>query len=102
MAGRSWRHRARAAPPVYATLVREGEQFEGRAVKSAQRVVKAVKSSRGYETVERTGRAYARRLRSAYAARVVPSAPAAQPAARRPAKAKTARRTTAQRAKRAA
>lgn len=92
----------RRVPTVYATLVREGEQFEGRAVRSAQRVVEAVKSSRGYETVERTGRAYARRLRSAYAARVGTSVPAAQPAARRAAKGKTAKRTTVRRAKRAA
>src|SRR5512137_3193700 len=91
----------RRAPTVYATLVREGAQFEGRAVKSARRVVEAVKSSRGYEAVERTGRDYARRLRTAYVARVGAAETAAQPPKRAP-KRKAAVRTTARRAKRAA
>ena len=91
----------RRVPTVYATLVREGERFEGRAVKSAQRVVEAVKASRGYEAVERTGRDYARRLRSAYVARVGTAKPAAQPV-QRTVKRKTAVRTTVRRVKRAA
>ena len=92
------------APRVYATLVREGEQFEGRAVRSARRVVKAVKATRGYETVEKAGRAYARKLRSAYAGRVAavrPHAQAAKPAAAKRS-VKRVTRTTVRRVKRAA
>jgi hypothetical protein len=70
-------------------------------VKSARRVVEAVKASRGYEAVERTGRDYARRLRTAYVARVGAVEAAAQPA-KRAAKRKSPVRTTVRRAKRAA
>lgn len=91
----------RRAPTVYATLVREGEQFEGRAVKSARRVVDAVKASRGYEAVERTGRDYAKRLRSAYVTRVNAVTADAAPA-KRSVKRKATARTTARRVKRAA
>jgi poly(hydroxyalkanoate) granule-associated protein len=91
----------RRAPTVYATLVREGAQFEGRAVKSARRVVDAVKASRGYEAVERTGRDYAKRLRSAYVTRVNAVTPDVAPA-KRTVKRKATARTTARRVKRAA
>jgi poly(hydroxyalkanoate) granule-associated protein len=94
------------APNVYAELVREGEQFEGRAVRSAKRMVDAVKASRGYETVERASRAYTRKLRKAYqgtAAAVRPQAAAVKtkPAAGKRA-AKRVVRKTARRVQRAA
>jgi len=93
------------APRVYATLVREGEQFEGRAVRSARRMVKAVQATRGYETVEKAGRAYARTLRKAYSGTATAVRPHAQAAAAKPAAAKRAvkraTRTAVRRTKRA-
>lgn len=90
------------APSVYANLVREGEQFEGRAVRSAKRMVDAVKATRGYETVERTSRAYARRLRKAYTGTTVTTRPqAAKPAAAKRSVKRTAK-TAVRRVKRAA
>lgn len=93
------------APRVYASLVREGEQFEGRAVRSAQRVVKAVKATRGYETVEKAGQTYARKLRKAYAGTAAAVRPHARSAAAKPAAAKRTvkrtARTAVRRAKRA-
>ena len=56
-----------SVPRVYAELVREGVQYEGRAKRNAQRALDAVKSSRGFETVEKTARTYQRKLRKAYA-----------------------------------
>ena len=92
------------APRVYASLVRDGEQFEGRAMRSAQRVVNAVKTSRGYETVEKAGRTYARKLRKAYAGTTAAVRPQAKTAAKPAAAKRTVKRTArtvVRRAKRA-
>jgi hypothetical protein len=77
---------------MYASLVREGEQFEGRAMRSARRVMNAMKTSRGYETVEKAARTYQRRLRKAYAGTTAAVLPQAKSAAAKPAAAKAARK----------
>jgi|APFre7841882724_1041349.scaffolds.fasta_scaffold02155_2 poly(hydroxyalkanoate) granule-associated protein len=96
----------RQAPGVYASLVREGEQFEGRAVRSAKKMVNAMKSSRGFETVEKAARTYQRKLRKAYVETTAAVRPQAKAAAAKPAAAKRAvtrtARTAARRVKRAA
>lgn len=93
-------------PRVYAELVREGTQYEGRAKRSAQRAIDAVKSSRSFETVEKTARTYQRKLRKAYAETAAVVRPQAAAVKAKPAAAKRAAkrvvRKTARRVERAA
>jgi poly(hydroxyalkanoate) granule-associated protein len=54
------------APRYVAGLVKEGERFEGRALKSAEQVIATIKESRGYEKVRKAARPYVGRLQKAY------------------------------------
>jgi poly(hydroxyalkanoate) granule-associated protein len=54
------------APRYVAGLVKEGERFEGRALKSAEQVIATIKESRGYEKVRKVARPYVGRLQKAY------------------------------------
>ena len=54
------------APRYFASLVREGERFEGRAKKTAGELIATVKSSPGYAAVHRATRPYVGRLQRAY------------------------------------
>jgi poly(hydroxyalkanoate) granule-associated protein len=95
-----------SVPRVYAELVREGAQYEGRARRNAQRALDAVKSSRGFETVEKTARTYQRKLRKAYAETAAAVRPQASAVKAKPAAAKRAAkrvvRKSARRVERAA
>jgi hypothetical protein len=93
-------------PRVYANLVREGAAYEGHAVRSAKRMVEAVKATRGFGTVEKTARTYQRKLRKAYVEAAAVVRPKVATAKAKPAAAKrTAKRVvrkTARRVERAA
>ena len=54
------------APRYIATLVREGERFEGRAIKSAGHLFATVKSSPGYVAVRKVARPYVGTLQKVY------------------------------------
>ena len=54
------------APRYVAGLVKDGERFEGRALKSAEQVIATIKESRGYEKVRKAARPYVGRLQKAY------------------------------------
>lgn len=54
------------APRYVAGLVKEGERFEGRALKSANEILATIKESRGYETVRKAARPYVGKLQKAY------------------------------------
>jgi hypothetical protein len=54
------------APRYVAGLVKEGERFEGRALKSAGEIIATIKESRGYETVRKAARPYVGKLQRVY------------------------------------
>ena len=54
------------APRYVAGLVKDGERFEGRALKSAEQVIATIKESRGYEKVRKAARPYVGKLQKAY------------------------------------
>jgi poly(hydroxyalkanoate) granule-associated protein len=54
------------APRYVSGLVKDGERFEGRALKSAEQIIATIKESRGYETVRKATRPYVGKLRRAY------------------------------------
>jgi hypothetical protein len=54
------------APRYVAGLVKEGERFEGRALKSAEQVIATIKESRGYAKVRKAARPYVGKLQKAY------------------------------------
>lgn len=54
------------APRYFASLVREGERFEGRAKKTAGELLATVKSSPGYAAVRKAARPYVGRLQKVY------------------------------------
>ncbi len=54
------------APRYFASLVREGERFEGRARKTAGALIATVKSSPGYAAVHTAARPYVGRLQKVY------------------------------------
>jgi hypothetical protein len=54
------------APRYVAGLVKEGERFEGRALKSAGEIIATIKESRGYEKVRMAARPYVGKLQKAY------------------------------------
>jgi poly(hydroxyalkanoate) granule-associated protein len=54
------------APRYFASLVREGERFEGRAKRTAGALIASVKSSPGYAAVRRAARQYVGRLQKVY------------------------------------
>ena len=54
------------APRYVAGLVKEGERFEGRALKSAGEIIATIKESRGYETVRKATRPYVGKLQKVY------------------------------------
>lgn len=54
------------APRYFASLVREGERFEGRAKKTAGELIATVKSSPGYAAVRKATRPYVGRLQKVY------------------------------------
>jgi hypothetical protein len=54
------------APRYIAGLVRDGERFEGRAIKSAGELFATVKSSPGYAAVRKATRPYVGRLQKVY------------------------------------
>jgi poly(hydroxyalkanoate) granule-associated protein len=54
------------APRYVAGLVKDGERFEGRALKSAEEIVATIKESRGYEKVRKAARPYIGKLQRAY------------------------------------
>jgi poly(hydroxyalkanoate) granule-associated protein len=54
------------APRYVAGLVKEGERFEGRALKSAEQIIATIKESRGYEKVRKAARPYVGKLQRAY------------------------------------
>lgn len=54
------------APRYMSGLVKDGERFEGRALKSAGDIIATIKDSRGYEVVQKAARPYLGKLRKAY------------------------------------
>ena len=54
------------APRYVAGLVKEGERFEGRALKSAGEIIATIKESRGYEKVRKAAKPYVGKLQKAY------------------------------------
>ncbi len=54
------------APRYMSGLVKDGERFEGRALKSANEIIATIKDSRGYEVVQKAARPYIGKLRKAY------------------------------------
>lgn len=54
------------APRYMSGLVRDGERFEGRALKSAGDIIATIKDSRGYEVVQKAAKPYIGKLRKAY------------------------------------
>lgn len=54
------------APRYVAGLVKEGERFEGRALKSANEILATIKESRGYATVRKAARPYVGKLQKVY------------------------------------
>jgi hypothetical protein len=54
------------APRYFASLVREGERFEGRAMKTAGELFATVKSSPGYAAVRKVTRPYVGLLQTVY------------------------------------
>ena len=54
------------APRYIAGLVREGERFEGRAVKTAGELLATVKASPGYVAVRKAARPYVGKLQKVY------------------------------------
>ena len=54
------------APRYMSGLVKDGERFEGRALKSAGEIIATIKDSRGYEVVQKAAKPYIGKLRKAY------------------------------------
>ena len=54
------------APRYMSGLVKDGERFEGRALKSAGDIIATIKDSRGYEVVQKAAKPYIGKLRKAY------------------------------------
>jgi poly(hydroxyalkanoate) granule-associated protein len=54
------------APRYMSGLVKDGERFEGRALKSAGEIIATIKDSRGYEVVQKAAKPYLGKLRKAY------------------------------------
>lgn len=54
------------APRYVSGLVKDGERFEDRALKSAGGIIATIKDSRGYETVQKAARPYLGKLKKAY------------------------------------
>lgn len=54
------------APRYVAGLVKEGERFEGRALKSAGEIITTIKESRGYEKMRKAARPYVGKIQKAY------------------------------------
>jgi poly(hydroxyalkanoate) granule-associated protein len=54
------------APRYVAGLVKDGQRFEGRALKSAGEIVATIKESRGYEVVQKAAKPYIGKLQKAY------------------------------------
>jgi poly(hydroxyalkanoate) granule-associated protein len=55
------------APRYVSGLVKDGERFEGRALKSANEILATIKESRGYGAVQKAAKPYLGKLRKAYA-----------------------------------
>jgi hypothetical protein len=54
------------APRYVAGLVKDGQRFEGRALKSAGEIVATIKESRGYGAMQKAARPYIGKLQKAY------------------------------------
>jgi hypothetical protein len=54
------------APRYVSGLVRDGERFEGRALKSAGEIFATIKDSRGYGAVQKAAKPYLGKLKKAY------------------------------------
>lgn len=54
------------APRYVSGLVKDGERFEGRALKSANEIIATIKESRGYGAVQKAAKPYLGKLRKAY------------------------------------
>jgi poly(hydroxyalkanoate) granule-associated protein len=54
------------APRYVSGLVKDGERFEGRALKSAGEIIATIKDSRGYEVVQKAAKPYLGKLQKAY------------------------------------
>ena len=54
------------APRYMSGLVKDGERFEGRALKSAGEIIATIKESRGYEVVQKAAKPYIGKLQKAY------------------------------------
>lgn len=54
------------APRYMSGLVKDGERFEGRALKSAGEIIATIKDSRGYEVVQKAAKPYIGKLQKAY------------------------------------
>ena len=54
------------APRYMSGLVKDGERFEGRALKSANEIIATIRDSRGYEVVQKAAKPYIGKLRKAY------------------------------------
>ncbi len=54
------------APRYVSGLVKDGERFEGRALKSANEVIATIRESRGYGAVQKAAKPYLGKLRKTY------------------------------------
>lgn len=54
------------APRYVSGLVKDGERFEGRALKSANEILATIRESRGYGAVQKAAQPYLGQLRKAY------------------------------------
>jgi poly(hydroxyalkanoate) granule-associated protein len=54
------------APRYMSGLVKDGERFEGRALKSAGEIIATIKESRGYDVVQKAAKPYIGKLQKAY------------------------------------
>jgi hypothetical protein len=54
------------APRYVAGLVKDGQRFEGRALKSAGEIVATIKESRGYGVMQKAAKPYIGKLQKAY------------------------------------